>query len=303
MKILVTGADGLVGSHFIDSYLNLPNPGILLLPGIKEVDITNPKELSDYFNKHKPETVIHFAAFTDVSGAEEERNNEKGLAWQVNVAGTENLVQNCLTYGSFLIHISTDVVFAGRLENPGPYAETDQPKDEPDYLPWYGWTKRKAEIAVTEKLSNYSIVRISNPSRAHFAPKLDYVRKILWLFDQKKLYPMFNDQCLTLTYINEVSRALIKILKERKTGIFHVSSSDLFTPFELANYLLEKARGVKNQVKPASIVEYLKNATSPARYPVLGGLKTEKTQKELGITFLKWKQIIDALVLEQLRRP
>ncbi|MBI4029757.1 NAD(P)-dependent oxidoreductase [Candidatus Berkelbacteria bacterium] len=301
MKILVTGADGLVGSHFVDAYLKIPGSEILLTPNIKELDITNPKELSNYFSQHKPKTVIHFAAFTDVSKAEEERNNEQGLAWQVNVTGTSNIVQNCLAFGSFLIHISTDVVFAGRLEKPGPYKETDPPENNPDFLSWYGWTKRKAESQVTEKFPTYAIIRIANPVRAHFAPKLDYIRKILWLFDQKKLYPMFQDQYLTLTYINEVSKALMKILQEQKTGVFHVSSSDLFTPLELANYLLEKARGVKNQVKPASIVEYLQNSPSRARYPILGGLKTEKTQKELGVSFRGWKQIIDALIKEGLK--
>jgi hypothetical protein len=59
--------------------------------------------------------------------------------------------------------------------------------------------------------------------------------------------------------------------------------------------MLEKARGVKNIVKPISVDEFLKTAGNPVRYPKYGGLKVGSTQKELGMKFRAWKQIVDIL--------
>lgn len=80
---------------------------------------------------------------------------------------------------------------------------------------------------------------------------------------------MFNDQYLTLTYINEVTETLKALLAKRPIGIFHTSSVNVFTPYKLANYLIEKARGIKNAVKSISIESFLKdnliNVTDLAR--------------------------------------
>lgn len=289
MKLLVTGANGLVGSYFIENYSS--GGDVILAPPLDEFDITDPKSIESYFKLNAPDAVIHFAAFTDVSLAEKQRGDKKASCWIVNVEGTANLI-NALNPDSYLISISTDVVFSGKQDNPGPYAEDDQPEVNPESLSWYGWTKREAEKIVANR-SNCAILRISNPVRAVYEAKTDYVRKILKLYDENKLYPMFSDQYLTLTYINEVTKVLKILLEKRLTGIFHASSSNVFTPFKLANYLIEKARGEKNAVLPVSIEEYLKD--NPSRYPQYGGLKVDKTEGALGLNFMTWEEIIEDL--------
>ena len=291
MNILVTGGNGLVGSHFIENYPDV------LSPPVNELDITDEKSLEKFFRLNDPEIIIHFAAFTDVTAAEEQRNNKKAPCWFVNAEGTANLIR-AVHPDTYFIYISTDVVFSGKKENPGPYSEDDSPEENLDFLSWYGWTKKEAEKLVMNNLKNAAILRISNPSRTKYAPKPDYVRKILKLYDMGKLYPMFNDQYLTLTYINEVTETLKALLAKRSTGIFHTSSVNIFTPYKLANYLIEKARGIKNAVKPNSIESFLKD--SPIRYPQYGGLKVEKTQKILDLKFLKWEETIEILA-KQLR--
>lgn len=286
MKILVTGGNGLVGSHFIEHYSDV------LSPSASELDITDKKSIDKFFKLHIPEVIIHFAAFTDVAAAEEERNNKNAPCWIVNVEGTANLIQAAHP-DIYFIYISTDIVFSGNKNNPGPYSEDKLPEQDEKLLSWYGWTKNQAEKLVTDNLKNTAILRISNPSRAKYAPKLDYVRKILKLYDTGKLYPMFNDQYLTLTYINEVTETLKMLLAKRPIGIFHTSSANVFTPYKLANYLIEKARGIKNAVEPISIESFLKD--NPARYPQYGGLNVEKTQKILNLKFLRWAETIETL--------
>ena len=287
MKLLVTGANGLVGSHFVENY-----NGTLLCPSREELNITIERSIEHFFKLNKPEAIIHFAAFTDVSEAEKERNNKKAPCWIINVEGTANLVR-AISYQPYFIYISTDVVFSGSKDNPGPYGEDHPVEENPNLLSWYGWTKAEAEKIVVNNLRNGTVVRIANPVRANYALKLDYVRKILQVFDNKELYPMFNDQYLTLTYINDVTKSLKILLEKQLSGIYHISSNNIFTPFKLANYLIEKARGKKDKVQPISIENFLKE--NPSRYPHYGGLKVQKTQQILNLKFRNWEEVIDIL--------
>lgn len=290
MKILVTGGNGLVGSHFVENYSkDLESDLTILSPTTQEMDITDKKSVENFFKSHKPDAVVNFAAFTDVSKAEEQRNNKNAPCWIVNVEGTANLIK-AAGYQPYFIYISTDVVFSGRKENPGPYKETDPTEKNQNFLSWYGWTKREAEKLITNNLKNAAILRIANPIRAKYPVKLDYIRKILKLYDTGKIYPMFNDQYLTLTYINEVTKSLRILLEKRLSGIYHVSSVNVFTPYKLANFLLEIARGKKDFVKPTSIKSFL--IDNPVRYPQYGGLKVEKTQKNFNLKFMSWEEIV-----------
>jgi len=291
MKVLITGSSGLVGSRFVQNCFT-DSDFILLTPSKKELDITIEDSVKIFFKLHSPDAVIHFAAFTDVSKAEDQRSNKNAPCWIVNVAGTANLIR-VLTYKTYFIHISTDVVFSGQKDNPGPYEEDSPTEENPNLLSWYGLTKKEAEKIVVNNFKNTAILRIANPVRAKSDGKLDYASKILKLYDTGKLYPMFNNQYLTLTYINEVTETIKVLLRKKLTGVFHTSSVNVFTPHKLANLLIEKARGKKNAVKPISIESFLKDNLS--RYPKYGGLKVEKTQNRLGIKFMRWEEIIEDL--------
>jgi len=292
MKILITGGDGLVGSHFVENYAN--NKALVLSPSSEKLDITDQNSVEDFFKLHELEVVIHFAAYTDVSKAEEQRNNKNAPSWIINVDGTANLVRAAAKSQIYFIHISTDVVFSGHKDNPGPYPEDYPTEKDSNLLSWYGWTKREAEKLILSNLGKSAIIRISNPVRAKYDAKLDYVRKIVNLYDTKKLYPMFSDQFLTLTFIDEVTESLKILLEKRLSGIYHVSSTNVFTPYKLANYLIEKARGAKEAIRPISIEEFIKD--NPYRYPRYGGLKVDHTQDELNIRFGSWKETIDSLI-------
>ena len=80
-----------------------------------------------------------------------------------------------------------------------------------------------------------TILRLVYPVRAKYSPKLDYLRKPLSLFDQGKLYPLFSDQQVTITFIDEACLALGKIIDGKLFGIFHASTPDLSTPFKLVS--------------------------------------------------------------------
>lgn len=291
MTILVTGASGLVGSRFVELYNKKYN---LQLPDLNVFDITNPQSLKNYFAKNIPDVIIHFAAFTDVTEGEKQRDDKSGFCWKINVDGTHNLLHAIDFKKSFFIHISTDMVFSG---SSGPYHEDEQIETDSHKVNWYGFTKAEAERAIQSKLDGKAtILRLINPVRAKYDLKLDYLRKPLKLFDDQKLLPLFSDQQVSISFIDEICLALDLIINKRAVGIFHASSSNTTTPLELITNLLQKTRNLQTPLKSWSIDQFFATGASPVRYPKFGGLKVNQTEKKLGIKFSPWQEIIDKLV-------
>jgi dTDP-4-dehydrorhamnose reductase len=298
-KILVTGADGLVGSRFVELF---PEIKLLLTPSEKVLDLTNAKAVSDYFKKNNIGKVVHFAAYTDVGRAETERGDRDGLCWSVNVLGTRNLLQAVNDKNVQFIHISTDMVFSGSEEDPGPYSEKHEPEKDESKITWYGYTKLEAEKLVRKQYGKEAtIVRLIYPVRANYKKKLDYLRKPLKLYKEGKLYPLFNDQQITIAYIDEIAELLNKILSIGIEGVFHVSSKDTTNPYELISFLIEKLYG-ESYLEQVRLNEFLKkNNLSSVRYPKYGGLSVEFTQARTGMNFSAWKEIVKKLVKQGLK--
>lgn len=283
MKIVVAGATGLTGSRFVELY-----PSDLLTPTHKELDITKSDSVKRYFSNNKVDLIINSAAYTNVSEAENQRGDKNGICWQINVDGVKNLLETQLP----LIQLSTDMVFSG---DSGPYAEAKLAETNSSKVTWYGFTKGEAERLISGK---NTILRMMYPVRSKYT-KLDYIRKPLQLFNENKLYPLFTDQQVCITFIDEVSMALQKIIEQKATGVFHASSRDTTCPYDLMVYLLTKLGKDTSGLKQSSIF----SLNNPVRYPRLGGLRVEETEKKLGIKFSSWKEIIDALVSQGIATP
>lgn len=290
LPILVTGASGLVGSRFVELF---PQKDQLATPDLPDFDLTNRANCLSTVSRINPGVIIHFAAFTDVCQAQIQRGDKTGSCWQVNVTGTSNLTEAARICSARLIYISTDMVFPGSKEDPGPYSESHPLPADPQSVTWYGASKGEGERIVS---GFGTIVRIIYPARAVYPLKLDYLRKPLKLFDAGQLYPLFTDQQISLTFIDELCLALERIITADLTGTFHVSSPDTATPYELISYLIDQTRGQTHAVKPASLRQFLATANNPVRYPMFGGLKVRETEKKLGLKFSSWKKIIDQLV-------
>jgi dTDP-4-dehydrorhamnose reductase len=292
MKILVFGAKGMVGSRVAEL---LGNDFDFVCPSERDVDISDPESLKKFLSKERPQVVINFAAITDVDYCETERENKNGLVWKVNAEAPRQISILSCEQEFFFVQISTDMVFPGTKQNPGPYSEAHKIGDYSE-LTWYGASKAEGEVEVLAENRKNAIVRIIYPVRHEFPKKLDYARKILKLFDEGKMYPMFDDQIVSITYIDELADAIRTIASQKLSGVFHVSSVNTTTPYEFATYLLKKTRSTKNLVKKASFEKFIKGKDA-RRYPQFGGLNAEATQKRLGIKFSTWQEIVDKLTV------
>ena len=290
IRIFVTGGNGFIGSIFLAHLKKVKNIDVTALDH-KTLDILDVKKLDEVFDTIQPHVVVNFAAHRNANTAELERGNRAGFAWKTNVEGVKNILKVSQKYKSYLIHISTDMVFSGRSRDKGPYDENKPPQKNNALLSWYGFTKAEGERVLHGK-KNTAIIRIGNVTAPVYDPKLDYVGKIIYLYDQKLLYPLFDDQQLTLTSIPHLFRIIERLIQKRLSGVFHATSIDTFTPHELGLYVVQKMRSKKAVISKISIDTYLE--TAPNRYPKYGGLIGKYTQKKLRITSLRWREIIDA---------
>lgn len=262
----------------------------------KTLDITDQASVKNFFDKNTFDAIINFAAFTNVDKAEEQKGDEGGLVWKLNVDGPKFLLEVAQNRNIFLVHISTDFVFPGNSEYPGPYSEDAVLPDEPKGIGWYGWTKNRAEKVVFESRARYSIIRYGYPFRADDYPlKKDWARNLLELYDENKLYPLFTDQIQNILLIDDLVNPLNMILDQELEGVFHIASCDTTTPFNAGKYLLEKYSGHSVKIEEGSMKKFLESQGRTPR-PILGGLKVNNTEQKLGLEFRTWKEMIDEFI-------
>ncbi len=116
MRALVTGGSGRLGREL---QAELPRLNVeAFFPSRAELDVTRPETVSSALERYRPDVLVHAAAYTDVKGAETNRE----FCWRVNVGGARNLVRALAGSGAKLVHVSTDYVFWG---DRGGYAEDD----------------------------------------------------------------------------------------------------------------------------------------------------------------------------------
>lgn len=307
---LVIGARSLTGSRFIEltkgsklygagGSLDEPQPDLI---DFFQLDVTSQTFVEEVIDKFPGKYVINFAGATLVDQIEKDRPQDpedeeqlsSNVAYKVNVMGTKYIAQACKKLGKFPIFISTGFVFDGKS---GPYSEQDQVAQNPVDVSWYAWTKILAERELENAGLQSLTVRISYPYRSKYEGKSDFARNFLNLYDsvqkgEGEWYPIFTDQTLTTTFIDDLPQAVLTLIEKNATGIYHVTSPLPVTPFEFCCEILRVARGVENPeslVPKGSLVEFQKTHPQIAKRPLCGGEKTDKIQA-LGFTPTSWKE-------------
>jgi len=271
----------MVGSRFCElSQLSLVKA---VLGSEISVDITDSESVTKFFEENEFESVILFSAYTDVDVAEKQRDDTDGSCWQINVIGVRNIIEACRKFKRKLVFISTDFVFDGTS---GPYSEEDVLGPDLEKVSWYGITKIEAEKIVQE-LNNSIIIRIAYPYRGIFHKKDDIVKRILRLYRKGKLYPMFDNQYITPTFIDDLAPAVEMLVNKNQSGIFHIVSPTITTQYDFARKLLETFGQDSEKLERMSVIKFLKENNHTPR-PIRGGLKAEKIKK-LGFTPTDWQ--------------
>jgi dTDP-4-dehydrorhamnose reductase len=275
-KVIGTGLSGLVGSRIVellgDKYEFID---FSLDTGVNVLD---KESLAAAFAKNSDAVaVLHMAAFTDTNAAWEQRGDKSGICYQLNVEGTQNILDLAKQYNQYFIYISTDFVFDGTQTTP--YVETDTPNP----IEWYGETKYLGEKVITGSGYNAAIVRITYPYRANFDKKPDIIHKVLAKLQNGEVVKMFSDQICTYTLIDDIAAGLDKFFENKYTGIYHLVGSSSHSPYEMSKLVAKTFGYDENLVQSSSLEEYIKSQPEGSRPWQKCLITSNQKVKDLGI--------------------
>jgi dTDP-4-dehydrorhamnose reductase len=226
VRILVTGANGLVGTKVLELLLHDPAHQALGAYNRSRtneflgefpywwLDVTDSERVRQVLDEAHPDAVIHAGAFTNVDAAERDRD----LALAINAAGTANIAQACVERGVRLVYLSTEYVFDGAA---GPYRETDPVHP----LGWYAKTKEAGEQAVLAADGNAAIGRTTVVYG--YAP---HVRAnfVLWLVGKLKAgerVTIVDDQIGSPTLADNLAEMVVALATSDVTGVFNTAGA------------------------------------------------------------------------------
>jgi len=284
MNVLITGSHGLVGSALV----SLLSPSYEVLTPLRaEMDLLRKETITTYLSLHRPNAIILAAAYVNAGAAENERGDTNGVCYQTNVLGTKYIVESGEELGIPTVYISTGSVFHGTDEHPGPFAEDAHPESDPEKNNWYGYTKYLGEMSHPS-----AIIRISHPIIPEtLRIKEDYLHKILRLYENHTLHPLFPDQLFPVTSITDLAESIRIIIEKKHTGVFHAASPDLVSPYELTLHFLEQlGKPIDDRIKKMSIEDFYALGNSPLRFSKYSALSPEQTMERLPYTFKSWKE-------------
>jgi dTDP-4-dehydrorhamnose reductase len=289
--LLTTGLTGLVGSTFRDAYhdkyeienLDISHP-------TRPVDITSYDQVSAAITNHPAQTIIHLAAFTNVTAAFDQTNDTAGIAYKVNVRGTENVAKAAKVSGKHLIHISTAFVFDGKKDSH--YTE----QDATNPIEWYGKTKALAEEVVVSTLpeKNWSILRIDFPFRSQPFSRPDIARKNIQAL--KLGYPLFDDHFFGPTYLDDFVKILDFFVQSKTSGLFNCSSGEKWSDYQLGQALIETLE-LPYTAKAGKLDEYLKTLNRP--YQRNTAMDTTKLASILPFTQKSIADSLSTIIIEE----
>ena len=250
MRVFVTGVKGQLGHDVMNELAKRGHEGIGV--DIEEMDITDAESVRKVITEANPDVVIHCAAWTAVDMAEDDDKVAKVRA--INAGGTQNIADVCKKLDCKMTYISTDYVFDGQGTEPWlPDCKTYNP------LNVYGQTKLEGELAVSQTLEKYFIVRIVWVFGLNGK---NFIKTMLNLGKTHDHLKVVNDQFGSPTYTYDLARLLVDMVLTDKYGIYHATNEGICNWYEFACEIFRKA-GMNVDVAPVPASEYPTKAKRP----------------------------------------
>ena len=278
-KVLVTGANGFVSYYLIRQLLHQgysiigTGLGNNRLPftadnfEYRELDITNRESVITVLQQYKPQFIVHTAAISKPDECEKDHQ----LAYQINVQGTINLLEEAERIGAFFIYLSKDFVFDGLK---GMYREND-PLGPVNY---YGVTKQLAEEKVRMSQLKWAIVRTVLVYGMSYSGKDNIVTSVAKSLQNGKPLNIYNDEVRTPTFVEDLASGITAIIGREAAGIFHLSGADIYTPYQIACAVAEYLQLDQALIKPVTRETF----EQPALRPLKTGFDLTKAKEQLG---------------------
>ena len=274
MKVLVTGAAGMLGRDVLDA---LEARGHHAFGADRAtLDVSDKSACFDYLNNLRPDAVVHCAAYTNVDGAESDPDG----AYQGNALGAWHIAAACAEIGAWMAYVSTDFVFDG--EKGSAYDEFDTVNP----VSVYGRSKEAGERLVRQTLPHKHL--IARTAFLYGVHGKNIVRSIAGFAKTKPELTFVEDQVVCPTHTRDLARVLVEQIEDPLSGTYHVASSGQCSLYELAKAIVEEL-GLSTPVHPTTLAEFVEKFKPPARRPRFSPLLRRSLQMRGIDTMPEWR--------------
>lgn len=251
MKILVTGASGMLGS---DVYRFLEGAGYHVIAASRErMDVTQLPAVQRCLSEHHPDLVFHAAAHTDLDQAE----REPDITYRINTIGTWNVALACARNRAQLVYVSTCGVFDGRKA--APYTELDSPNP----LTHYHRSKYQAERRVAELVPEHFILRPGWLFGGRASHRRNYVANRYREALNRSVIRSATDRFGSPTYTLDFAASALEIVRSQAFGLYHVANSGACSRYEYVRNCLA-GLGLATPLEPVTSDYFPRSAPVPA---------------------------------------
>lgn len=273
--LLVTGADGQLGRSIRD--ISSKYSFKFIFTDVDELDITNREAVEQIIEREQPYWVVNCAAYTDVDGAESDRDRAELL----NASAVEILSSSAKKFGSGIIHISTDYVFGG--DNPMPRCEDDL--SEPRSV--YGSTKLAGEKAAIDNPKHI----VLRTSWLYSKYGKNFVKTMRRLGAERDSVSVVSDQWGSPTSADDLAKAVLTVASTDKYGLYHYSNEGVASWAIFAEQIMELS-GLSCKVEHITTDQYPTVAQRP-EFSIMSKAKFTKTFKVL---IPEWESSLEELI-------
>ena len=277
-KILILGGSGFVSTNLI-KYLPenweifaTYNSNIIKSEKIQSFKINfleTPEKIIPIIQNIKPDYIIDTVAFPSVDFCEENHS----IADKLHIDATKIISKISNKINSKLLFLSTDAVFEGELNKK--YFETNIPKP----INYYGFTKLKAEEIILSTSQNNVVLRTAVIYGVGIQSR--FTNWILSYLRDKKPVDPFVDQFNSPTLVDDLSQAIVKILKNDISGLFHATGPTCINRYEFALMLAKEFNLDLNLIRPVTSSQKKQNAPRP----ISTCLDSSKLEEKINFSF------------------
>lgn len=267
-------------NSYINSSLMYADKKNFIFVSRKELDLSNPNSIRNYFKQKQFAGVINCAAYTSVENAEINKDYSENIN-HLAVAQLGEIAKNSKIP---IIHISTDYVFDGFSINP--YNE----KDETNPINIYGLTKLRGEKSLIDLGCNGAIVRTSW-LYSEFGS--NFVKTVLDISKKQNCIKVVDDQIGSPTFAANLSNLILNIISNQKTreilesniNLYHFSDHGYCSRYDFAKAIIEMSKS-QCKIVPIKTKDYPTGVRRPT-YSVLNNNKIKSYIPHLKI--LPWQ--------------
>jgi dTDP-4-dehydrorhamnose reductase len=243
LRILVTGAGGMVGREVVDALCAHDVVGL----DHNALDVGDRDSVLAAIGSNRPDAIVHCAAMTAVDACETDRDR----AFLVNALGTRFVMEGARRAGAYVVALSTDYVFDGT--QPEPYHEWDTPNP----ASVYGQSKLGGEFEIDLECA---VVRTSWVIGRHGK---NVAKTVLQMAAGADPMRFVDDQRGCPTIAPDLARMLRTFVIERLPGTWHVTNQGAVSWYEFACEVVRATGGDASRVEPISTADLVPPRPAP----------------------------------------